>query len=64
MKNSSWIVTTKRMIIGIIAAIVISVSGLIFEEFSGVDIGFVSYLMPGVGVIVFSLIALRKPKEE
>ncbi|MCL1847749.1 MAG: hypothetical protein FWF91_07295 [Coriobacteriia bacterium] len=64
MKGSSWVVSTKRMIIGIIVAIVISVSGLFFEELSGIDIGFVNYLMPGVGVIVFCLIALRKPKEE
>ena len=64
MRNLSWVVSTKRMIVGLIAAVVISVLGFGVELLFGVDIGLFNSLMPAVGVVVFCLIALRKPKEQ
>ena len=62
-KNESWVASTPRLIIGIIVAVLLSLSGLVIEEILGIDLGIFKNLGVPVGIIAFSFIALRKPKE-
>ena len=64
MENKSWIISTKRMIIGLVVAIVFCLSGLCIELLLGIDIGLLKYLGVGVGVIAFCFIALKAPKKD
>ena len=64
MGNRIWIISTKRMALGLIVCVIVAVSGFIFELISGIDISFVKFVMPSPAVLVFSLIALRKPEEK
>ena len=64
MGNKSWIISKKRMALGLIVCVIVAVSGYIFELISGIDTSFIKFVMPGPAVLVFSLIALRKPEEK